>query len=116
MSERVDVLTLIADWRRTAAPMPMADILRLAHDEIARLREERRWISVEERLPADDVHVFVWGKGWSCPAIGWREHQPHYIVPETIWTCGDEIDRGDPPQDITHWQPMPPGPEDSANG
>jgi Protein of unknown function (DUF551) len=84
--------------------------------EIARLREERRWVPVGERLPADDVHVLVWGNGWRTPAIGWREHQPHYIVPETIWTLGDDVDRGDPPRDITHWRPLPPGPEGDGNG
>lgn len=81
-----------------------------------RLREERRWVSVGERLPDEDLQVLVWGKGWSSPAIGWREHRPWYIVPETIWTLGDEIDLGYPPQDITHWQPLPPGPEGDGNG
>ncbi len=80
--------------------------------EIARLREERRWISVEERLPKDDVEVLICGTGWGSPAIGWREHQPHYIVPETIWTLGDDVDRGYPPQDITHWMPLPAPPEE----
>jgi hypothetical protein len=83
---------------------------------LAELVEERRWVPVGERLPADDVHVLIWGNGWRSPAIGWREHQPHYIVPETIWTLGDDVDRGDPPRDITHWQPLPPGPEGNGNG
>ena len=91
-------------------------MLEEAASEIARLREERRWVSVGERLPEEDLQVLVWGKGWSSPAIGWREHRPWYIVPETIWTLGDEIDLGYPPQDITHWQPLPPGPEGDGNG
>ena len=94
----------------------LADMVELAHDEIARLREERRWFSVGERLPEEEVQVLVWGKGWRSSAIAWREHQPHYIVPETIWTLGDDVDRGDPPQDITHWQPLPPGPQGNGNG
>lgn len=84
-----------------------------AAEYIERLREEREWVPVTERLPEDDVQVLVWGKGWGTPAIGWREHQPWYTVPETIWTLGDEIDRGFPPKNITHWQPLPPGPEAS---
>jgi hypothetical protein len=87
-------------------------LLARAVSEIERLREERRWISVEERLPKDDVEVLICGTGWGSPAIGWREHQPHYIVPETIWTLGDDVDRGYPPQDITHWMPLPAPPEE----
>ncbi len=85
-----------------------------AAQRLEELVEDRRWVPVGERVPEEDLQVLVWGKGWSSPAIGWREHQPHYIIPETIWTLGDEIDRGDPPQDITHWQPLPPGPEGGA--
>jgi hypothetical protein len=134
----------IEELRRLAANVAehmsddRADMIDLAADEIARLREERRsistlhqkvegleadnkrlrderrWVSVGERLPEEDLQVLVWGKGWSSPAIGWREHRPWYIVPETIWTLGDEIDLGYPPQDITHWQPLPPGPGGDA--
>jgi hypothetical protein len=75
------------------------------------MSDERRWIPVTERFPDDDVQVLVWGKGWGQPAIGWREHRPWYTVPETIWTLGDEIDRGFPPVGITHWMPLPPVPE-----
>jgi hypothetical protein len=92
----------------------LADMVEIAAAEIARLREERRWISVGERLPDEDLQVLVWGKGWRSPAIGWREHRPWYIVPETIWTLGDELDKGYPPEKITHWLPMPPGPEGDA--
>ncbi len=34
------------------------EVLRL-RAEIARLREERRWVSVEERLPGEDLYVLV---------------------------------------------------------
>ncbi len=89
----------------------LADMVELACDEIARLREERRWVSVGERLPEIDVPVLVRQQGCEYHAIGWREHRPHYIVPETIWTLGDELDKGYPPEKITHWMPLPPGPE-----
>ncbi len=89
----------------------LADMVEIACDEIARLREERRWVPVGERLPEIDVPVLVRQQGCQYHAIGWREHRPHYIVPETIWTLGDELDKGYPPEKITHWMPLPPGPE-----
>ena len=98
----------------TATEREQSDEIESLQAEIARLREERRWVPVGKRLSEEELQVLVWGKGWSSPAIGWREHRPHYIIPETIWTLGDEIDRGDPPQDITHWMPLPPGPEGDA--
>lgn len=89
----------------------IADAVEQMAAEIARLREERRWVPVGERLPEIDVPVFVWQQGCDFTAIGWREHRPYYIVPETIWTLGDELDKGYPPEKITHWIPLPPGPE-----
>ena len=86
-------------------------VIKWAAAEIARLREERRWVPVGERLPEIDVPVLVRQQGCQYHAIGWREHRPHYIVPETIWTLGDELDKGYPPEKITHWMPLPPGPE-----
>lgn len=94
----------------------LADMVELAASEIARLREERRWISVGERLPDEDVEVLVWGKGWKQARTAWRQHEPHYVPPTTIWTFGDEIYRGFPPLDITHWKPLLPGPEGDCNG
>ena len=82
--------------------------------ENARLREERRWVPVGERLPEIDVPVLVRQQGCEYHAIGWREHRPHYIVPETIWTLGDDLDKGYPPEKITHWMPLPLGPERDA--
>ncbi len=84
------------------------EVLRL-RAEIARLREERRWIPVGERLPDLDVEVLVWQQGYT--AIGWREHRPWYTVPKTIWTLGDELDKGYPPEKITHWMPLPAPPK-----
>lgn len=88
-----------------------ADVVREAIAEITKLREERRWIPVGERLPDEDVEVLVWGKGWIKPGTAWRQHVPHYVPPATIWTFGDEIDRGFPPVGITHWMPLPTWPE-----
>ena len=92
----------------------LADMVEIAAAEIARLREERRWVPVGERLPEIDVQVLVWQQGCISPEIGWREHRPYYIVPETIWTLGDELDKGYPPEKITHWMPLPIAPEANA--
>ena len=82
--------------------------------ENKRLREERGWVPVGERLPEIDVPVLVRQQGCEYHLIGWREHRPYYIVPETIWTLGDELDKGYPPEKITHWMSLPPGPEGNA--
>ena len=79
-------------------------VSRLA-DEIARLREERRWVPVGERLPEEGVEVLWW-----CGELGqdmgvyvgakkgllieWGSHE---------WVIDSEC--------FTHWMPLPPGPE-----
>ena len=59
----------------------------------AKLREERRWISVNERLP----------DSWQSVLWRWRNGSV-FVFPFD----------GKAPQTATHWQPLPPGPE--ANG
>lgn len=105
--------TFRADAPDEAAIFDEVSALRV---EIAQLREERRWIPVGERLPEDDVPVLVCQQGCEYHVIGWREHRPYDIVPETIWTFGDELDKGYPPEKITHWMPLPTGPESKSNG
>jgi hypothetical protein len=76
----------------------LADMVEIACDEIARLREERRWVSVGERLPDEGVKVLAFdplfpviqsarrdGHGWNCEGLD-------FLTP-------------------THWMPLPPGPE-----
>ena len=72
----------------------------------ARLREERRWIPVAERLPpfgADVLTLSFFSDGVPLMCIGWHNGQEwmHYTG------------RG-PGLPVSHWQPLPPGPE--ANG
>jgi hypothetical protein len=69
--------------------------------EIARLREERRWVPVGERLPADNVAVLCCGDGVGAEMV-WRENGQWHLS----WV-------GTPISDstYTHWQPLPPGPE-----
>lgn len=64
--------------------------------ELERLRAERRWIPVEERLPEKDVPVLcIDSRGIQMVAwSGWGE-----------W-CGPEIET-----ELTHWMPLPPLPD-----
>jgi hypothetical protein len=66
--------------------------------ELTRLREERRWIPVGERLPDGEEWVDVaglWGDsvGWHEPS-GWRN-----------------VDDDPCPGEVTHWRKRGPGPE-----
>ena len=67
----------------------------------AKLREERRWVPVGERLPELLQNVLV------CSSRG-----IHFASLDSRgqWLDDDE----NPGKKITHWQPLPPGPE--ANG
>jgi hypothetical protein len=75
-----------------------------AAKEIARLREERRWISVEDRTPPVGETVCVIEEDGTRTLIGWID--PHHYC----WTLGEELDSYATPN-VTHWQPLPPGPE-----
>ena len=86
----------------------LADMVELAHDEIARLREERRWVPVGERLPTvqgDDVLTArgPWGDGGYSIARGWWNGE--------CWMFYGS-DRDSPP--VAFWMPLPPGPEGEA--
>lgn len=108
MGERVD----IEELRRLAANVAehmsddRADMIDLAADEIARLREERRWVPVGERLPADNVAVLCCGDGIGAEMV-WRENGQWHLS----WV-------GTPISDstYTHWMPLPQGPEGDGNG
>jgi hypothetical protein len=77
--------------------------------EIERLREERRWVPVGERLPKDNDLVLTVGKG-GCIVIG-----------EMTKSCGWQSihcdnETGEPwisdPGDVTHWMPLQAPPEE----
>jgi hypothetical protein len=81
--------------------------------EIARLREERRWVSVGERLPhvGPDEKVLV----------AWRyEDEPkESLVVSEAWHLrrGLFVDKEELEfPDVKFWQPLPPGPEGGGNG
>ena len=76
-----------------------------AADEIERLREERRWIPVAERLPESDnignpVPVLVVMPGYGDRTIGYCDKDEYGVR----WQCQSM-------QKPTHWQPLPPPPE-----
>lgn len=72
--------------------------------EVARLREERRWIPVGERLPEVDSEVLV---AWSYEedkeqvvSQAWRNHLGKFVSLEDIEFFG-----------VTHWMPLPAPPK-----
>lgn len=69
--------------------------------EIARLREERRWVPVGERLPTDNVAVLCWVDGCGAEMV-WRE-KGQWFLSFAKYPVSDLT--------YTHWQPLPPGPE-----
>jgi len=71
--------------------------------EIDRLREERRWVPVGERLPEEDVHVLAWHSGDECPRVAYRTYG--------IWKTVAFNHSDDASIVVTHWQPLPPGPD-----
>jgi hypothetical protein len=74
----------------------LADMVEIACDEIARLREERRWVPVGERLPKPGETVLMLMDG-SDPVSGWYENGHFHNAYDTPY--------------VTHWMPLPPGPE-----
>jgi hypothetical protein len=89
-------------------------VSRLA-DEIARLREERRWVPVGERLPEIGTDVLAMGSEgvFQCRCIlcgDSRRWEPLCLDYHGCGCCGG----GNP--NVTHWMPLPPGPEGQGNG
>ena len=75
------------------------DLIREAAAEIARLREDRRWVPVGERLPEIEERVDVAGQGrdfiaWRTPS-DWRNEDEYGIA-------------------VTHWRKRTPRPEGDA--
>jgi len=80
------------------------DVVRWAVAEIARLREERRWIPVGERLPEDNVAVLCWVDGCGAEMV-WRE-KGQWFLSFAWYPISDST--------YAHWQPLPPGPEEAT--
>ena len=78
-------------------------------DEIMALREQRRWISVTERLPAEGLRVLAASEGvfsgeayLSCEGVWMRSYG-------VVW-----VSLVDMP--VTHWMPTPDAPEVTCDG
>jgi len=79
-----------------------ADVVNEAIAEIARLREERRWVPVGERLPTHRRPVIA-----NCPSA--------YGPTEATYHHGKWHDfAGWLEHPVTEWKEMPPGPEGDA--
>lgn len=73
------------------------EITRL-RSELQQERESHRWISVEERLPENEIAVMCFDLDESV-CLGW------FRASENTWytTWGED--------EVTHWQPLPSSPE-----
>jgi len=73
---------------------------------LAELVEERRWVPVGERLPADNVAVLCCGEGIGAEMV-WREHGKWHLSFNGTYISDSTY---------THWQPLPPGAETKEVG
>ena len=80
----------------------LADMVEIARAEIARLREERRWIPVGERLPEKYQRVLV---AFTPDSRGVVE------VCEAVHDFGSDFETDKGCYECSHWMPLPPGPE-----
>ena len=118
MSEPRDIVERLRKYALMVSvigEMPTVLMCFEAATEIARLRQERRWIPVGERLPElnDENHfqfncLVYCGNGHVCEMIyeinTYAKQEPHR---QPRWKWHGMISMWD----ITHWQPLPPGPE-----
>lgn len=78
---------------------------RLQDWDIARTREQPRWIPVTERLPEDDDDVLIMPRNANCVNVG------YFNVNSKAWY--DYV--GMVPADITHWMPLPEAPKEEQH-
>lgn len=70
------------------------------------------WISVNERLPENVGNVMVWGR-----VLGSKAHESipaWYSRSDYQWRSAYD-DGNNPLYQVTHWMPMPKGPEGETN-
>ncbi len=77
-----------------------------AATRLAELVEERRWVPVGERLPDDLRRVMVMAPGLYGAQVAWLLNGKWH---DGIGCPSDAIDCR-----VTHWKPLPPGPEGDA--
>ena len=76
----------------------LADMVEIAHDEIDRLREERRWVPVGETLPDNEEWVEMAGT--------WGENVGYFDGDQWLSTESETVEYL-----VTHWRKRTPGPE-----
>jgi len=78
---------------------------------IRHLEEQRRWIPVTEMLPEDDLYVLVYMLDGTTTCGYWHDNDGDTASGWFVVT--GRIDEYYPDKDgyITHWQPLPEGPE-----
>jgi len=91
-----DIVERMRKWEDRHGNVTPGELMDEAAAEIARLREERRWISVGERLPKPGETVLMLMDGRD-PVSGWYENGHFHNAYDTPY--------------VTHWMPLPPGPE-----
>ena len=92
----------------------LADMVELAHDEIARLREDRRWVPVIGEIVDMEFssEIGVYYGTIRCPKCNWEgEVTPMDTRPKC--RCGKQWDFS---VSAVGEQPLPPGPEGDGNG
>ena len=111
-----DILSDAREWLREN---PVGERMGRAHDsechrrhleclvsrmaaEIERLREERRWVPSEERMPPDNVAVLVWHDAGGVE-MAYRE-KGSWFMSFLGYSVSDSS--------YTNWQPLPAPPED----
>lgn len=77
----------------------------LAEREVAELREQTRWIPVEEILPENGSKVLVFIPGIGCEIA-------MYLNLPTIGYVGFRVGGAACNSSVTHWMPLPKPPED----
>ena len=114
---RTDDATLIAALRILAREIQSQDglanaCIAEAADRLAELVEERRWVSVAERLPEFGTDVLAMGgEGlFQARLVLWGESRRWEALVLDVHGCGC-CGGGSP--SVTHWQPLPPAPEKS---
>ena len=96
-----DIVGRLLLWSRALGEGQGPALLKEAAAEIERIREERRWVSVEERLPEEDVKVLTMGL------------QKHPVVC-SFWHSDGVFRDGGIIEGVTHWMPLPAPPEERS--
>ncbi len=110
-------MTDIVEQLRVAAvetfALSIATVTDAAADEIERLRNARRWIPVEEQLPAEGVMVIGWDKAdgmvlTTNVGVSQSGHRIWFGCSPNAGEYEDAKRYSDP----THWMPLPAPPSD----